>query len=196
MGSSVWSLNIGEGCLLERSCWSPYQLSQAGTLKRFQRRLCGIHVLVQTDSTTIMLYLNRRGGGRYRNLDQLVQLVRKIILWCQYVNLFSDGSPYRGEYGLSHVQVENRRRLELSTEAVYRPRGSQSPQFMGCTCGRSVCHQAEQQCRDILFMLPRPSRLAGQPRGGQPPAAGLDWSQGLLYNVHVPLPLLSLAFAR
>ncbi len=38
-------------------------------LKTFQRWLCGTHVLVQTDNTTVMHYLNRLGGTRSRSLD-------------------------------------------------------------------------------------------------------------------------------
>ncbi len=49
-------------------------------LKTFQRWLCAIHVLVQTDSTTVMHYLNRMGGTRSRSLDLNVH---EIIQWCQ-----------------------------------------------------------------------------------------------------------------
>ena len=49
-------------------------------LKTFQRWLCGTHVLVQTDTTTIMHYLNRMGRTRSRSLDLKV---REIIKWHQ-----------------------------------------------------------------------------------------------------------------
>ena len=48
-------------------------------LKRFQRWLCGAHVQVQMDSTTVMHYLNRAGGTRSRCLDLKAQ---EIIHWC------------------------------------------------------------------------------------------------------------------
>ena len=39
------------------------------TSTRFQKWLCGTHILVQMDSTTVMHYLNSAAGTRSRSLD-------------------------------------------------------------------------------------------------------------------------------
>ncbi len=79
MGSGLRSSD-DKGCVVERSVFSPYKLSRAGDcFPQFHRWLCGAHVLVQMDSTTVMHYLNRAGGTRSICLDWKV---REIIHWC------------------------------------------------------------------------------------------------------------------
>ncbi len=114
--------------LMARGLWSSDQSSlhinslELGTvflaLKRFQRWLCGAHVLVQTDSTTVMQYLNRAGGTRSRCLDWRV---RDIILWCLSMRITLSAVHISGQDNvevvrLSRFRVENPRRLKRSTE--------------------------------------------------------------------------------
>ncbi len=47
-------------------------------LNRLKRRLRGGHVLVRTDSTTTVTYINRQGGLRSRRMSQLT---RHLLLW-------------------------------------------------------------------------------------------------------------------
>ncbi len=72
--ASTYKWGVVCGPLMARGVWSSDQSSlrinflELETvfldLKRFQRWLCGTHVLVQTDSTTVMHYLNRVGWTR------------------------------------------------------------------------------------------------------------------------------------
>ncbi len=88
--ASIYGWGVVCGSLLARGVWSGDRLGHYINfleletvflaLKTFQRWLCGIHVLVQMDSTTMMHYLNRMGGTRSRSLDLKV---RQIIQWCQ-----------------------------------------------------------------------------------------------------------------
>ncbi len=47
-------------------------------LKRLKRRLRGEHILVRTDSTATVAYINRQGGLRSRHMSQLT---RHLLLW-------------------------------------------------------------------------------------------------------------------
>ncbi len=47
-------------------------------LNRLKRRLRGEHVLIRTDSTATVAYINRQGGLRSRRMSQLV---RHLLLW-------------------------------------------------------------------------------------------------------------------
>ncbi len=81
------------------------------TLKRFQRWLCGAHVLVQTDGTMVMHYLNRAGGTRSRWLDWKV---REIILSCLSMRITLSAVHISGQDnveadGLSRFQIQNPR---------------------------------------------------------------------------------------
>ena len=48
-------------------------------LRHFEHFLCGCHVLIRTDNTTTMYYINKQGGLKSRRLHQLA---RQLILWC------------------------------------------------------------------------------------------------------------------
>ena len=84
------------------------------TLKHFLPYLRGHHVLVRTDNTTTVSYINRQGGLRSR---RLYTLARKLILWssCRLLSLrathvpgalnsgadlLSRGGPVYGEWRL------------------------------------------------------------------------------------------------
>ncbi|XP_074467365.1 uncharacterized protein LOC141752970 [Sebastes fasciatus] len=87
-------------------------------LKHFLQFLQGRHVLVKTDNTTVVAYINRQGGTRSL---QLHRLARKIIMWSSSrlmslrathvpgvlnrgADLLSRGNPLYGEWTL-HPQV-------------------------------------------------------------------------------------------
>ena len=88
------------------------------SLKHFLPLLSGHHVLVRTDNTTTVAYINRQGGLRSRTLHGLA---RKLILWSSAhflslrathvpgtlntgADLLSRGAPVYGEWTL-HPQV-------------------------------------------------------------------------------------------
>ncbi|XP_056307255.1 uncharacterized protein LOC130219008 [Danio aesculapii] len=89
-------------------------------LKHFLPFLKGFHVLVRTDNTTVVAYINRQGGTRSL---QLHNLARKLIVWSAAhlsslrathvpgvrnvgTDLLSRGNPTYGEWVL-HPQVVN-----------------------------------------------------------------------------------------
>ncbi len=87
-------------------------------LKRFQRCLCGAHILVQTDSTTVMHYLNRAGGTRSRCLDWNV---REIIHWYLSMRMTLSAEHISGQDNveadhLSQFRNKNPQGLECSTK--------------------------------------------------------------------------------
>ncbi|XP_029973330.1 uncharacterized protein LOC115407110 [Salarias fasciatus] len=90
------------------------------TLRRFLPLLRGHHVLVRTDNTTTVAYINRHGGLRSR---QLHMLARRLILWSSVrlrslrathvpgalnrgADLLSRGAPLYGEWMLHPALVE------------------------------------------------------------------------------------------
>ncbi len=80
--------------------------------------MCGTHVLVQMDSTTVMHYLNRMGGTRSRSLDLKVW---EIIQWCQPFRITLSAVHISGSDNveadrLSRDQIPTSRCLEHSTE--------------------------------------------------------------------------------
>ncbi|XP_076155099.1 uncharacterized protein LOC143138537 [Alosa pseudoharengus] len=89
-------------------------------LEHFLQYLHGCHVLIRTDNTTVVAYINRQGGTRSL---QLHKLARRLILWSSTrisslrathvpgimntgADLLSRGNPLYGEWRL-HPQVVN-----------------------------------------------------------------------------------------
>ncbi|XP_059205256.1 uncharacterized protein LOC131984458 [Centropristis striata] len=111
----VWSVG------LQRSDINFLELSAVFlSLKHFLPSLMGHHVLVRTDNTTTVAYINRQGGLRSR---QLHMLARRLILWsCGRLlslrathvpgvlntgaDLLSRGAPVYGEWTLHPEVVE------------------------------------------------------------------------------------------
>ena len=109
---------VGEVHLVRRSSRSPYKFSRAGDCFPSLKEMCGTHVLVQMDSTTVMHYLNRMGGTRSRSLDLKV---REIIQWCQPFRITLSAVHISGSDNveadrLSRDQIPTSRCLEHSTE--------------------------------------------------------------------------------
>ena len=126
VGISPWMKSglqsfASKGCV-KRLVFSPYKLSWAGDFsspRRDSRKwLCGAHVLVQTDSTTVMHYLNRAGGTRSSCLDWKV---REISHWCLSMRITLSAVVISGQDNmeadrLSRFRIENPRRLERFTK--------------------------------------------------------------------------------
>nr|XP_054607225.1 uncharacterized protein LOC129167121 [Nothobranchius furzeri] len=89
-------------------------------LRRFLPFLSGHHVLVRTDNTTTVAYINRQGGLRSMRLHTLA---RRLILWCSRhllsirathvpgvlnrgADLLSRGTPLYGDWSLHPAVVE------------------------------------------------------------------------------------------
>lgn len=64
-------------------------------LKHFQQFLQGQHVLIKTDNSTAVAYINRQGGTRSPQLHQLAQ---QIILWSSNQALVSSSDTCAGRF--------------------------------------------------------------------------------------------------
>ncbi len=152
------------------------------TLKTFQKWLCGAHVLVQTDSTTVMHYLNRAGGTRSRTLDWKV---REIIHWCLSMRIALSAVHISGEDNveadrLSRFRIENPRRLERSTEWSL---DSRVTSLLFAIWGLPTVDLFTTRLNnkvEAFSRLPDPLALQGN-------SLQADWSKGLLY-MYPPRP--------
>ena len=121
MGRGLWSSDH-KGCLSSDQSFLHINFLELETafltLKRFQKWLCGTHVLVQMNRTTVMHYLNRSGGTRSRCLDWKVE---EIICWCLSMRITLSAVHISGHDNVeadrcSRFRIENPRRLERCTE--------------------------------------------------------------------------------
>ncbi len=152
-------------------------------LKTFQKWLCGAHVLVQTDSTTVMHYLNRAGGTRSRSLDWKV---RKIIHWCLSMRITLSAVHISGQDNvevdrLSQVWIENPRRLERSTKCSLDRRVTNLLfDIWGLPTVDLFATRLNNKVEAFFSRLPDPLALQGN-------SLQADWSKGLLY-MYLPCP--------
>jgi hypothetical protein len=54
-------------------------------LLHFQSQLIGLSILIATDNTTVVSYINRQGGTRS---DSLYLLVENVLIWCQLHSIY------------------------------------------------------------------------------------------------------------
>ncbi|TKS65234.1 hypothetical protein D9C73_027835 [Collichthys lucidus] len=104
------------------------------SLKHFLPFLSGRHVLVRTDNTTTVAYINRQGGLRSRVLHTLA---RKLILWSSLhfrslratlvpgtlntgADLLSRGAPMYGEWMLHPQVMEQSRSVRIQRKRSVR----------------------------------------------------------------------------
>ncbi|KAL3966727.1 ryanodine receptor 1 [Sarotherodon galilaeus] len=109
-------------------------------LKHFRPVLEGQHVLVRTDNSTVVSYINRQGGTRSL---PLLKLSRSLLLWCSvhflslrathvpgHLNLGPDllsrGGPL-GKYSLPPVLLHNRPRCTLGLGRASAPMARRAP---------------------------------------------------------------------
>ena len=116
MGRAVngtWSRDLAQAHINLLELWAVFL-----ALKHFLQFIQGRHVLVKTDNSTVVAYINRQGGTRSLKLHELA---REIILWSSTrllslrathvpgvlnrgADLMSRGNPLYGEWTL-HPQV-------------------------------------------------------------------------------------------
>ncbi len=189
------------GPLTARGVWSSDQFSlhinfpELETvflaLKTFQRWLCGAHVLVQTDSTTVMHYVNRAGGTRSRSLDYKV---REIILWCLSMRITLSAVHISGQDNveadrLSRFRIENPHRLERSTKWSFDRRVTNLLfDIWGLPTVDLFASRLNNKVEAFFSCLPDPLALQGN-------TLQADWPKGLLY-MYPPVPLLSFALHK
>ncbi len=160
-------------------------------LKTFQKWLCGTHVLVQTDSTTVMHYLNRAGVTRSRSLDWKI---REIILWCLSLRITLSAVHISGLDNveadcLSRFWIENPRHLEGSTEWSLDHRVTNLLfDIWGLPTVDLFTIRRDNKVEAFFSHLPDPLALQGN-------FLQADWSKGLLY-MYPRVPLLSLALHK
>lgn len=111
--NGTWDPRLAQSHINILELWAVFY-----ALKHFLTFLQGRHVLVKTDNTTVVAYINRQGGTRSL---QLHRLARKLILWSSTkllslrathvpgvlnrgADLLSRGNPLYGEWAL-HPQV-------------------------------------------------------------------------------------------
>ncbi len=176
MGSSLRPFDC-KGCVVEQSVFSPYKLSLAGDGCVVHTWLCGAHVLVQMDSTTVMHYLHRAGGTRSRNLDWKV---RDIFLWCLSLRITLSAVHISGQDNveadrLSRFRIENPRRLERSTKwSLDRRVTNQFFDIWDLLTVDLFTTQLNNKVEALFSRLPDHLSLHGN-------SLQADWSKGLLY---------------
>ncbi len=146
------------------------------TLKRFQSMLCGQHVLVQTNNTTVMYYLNKGAETR----SSLNQLARNLTLCCVARQISLAAVHLAGVDNvqadrLSRPRVENLCRIERSTEWSLDPRiAHQLFGMWGIPTVDLFATQLNRKVEAFYTHLPDPLALPVDPLVA-------DWSWGLLY---------------
>ncbi len=156
------------------------------TLKRFQMWLCGAHILVQMDSTTVMHYLNRAGGTRSRCLNGKV---REVIHWYLSMRITSSAVHILGQDNvkadhLSQVWIVNPGQLDRSTEWFLNHRVTNL--LFDIWHEPTVdlfATQLNNKVEAFFSRLPDPLALQGN-------SLQADWSKCLLY-MYPQVPLLS-----
>ncbi len=171
MGGGVRTL-VSEGRLVERSCWSSYQLSRSGD--------CFLHIPEVAVWNTCPVSDRQHHGdalseqvGRTRSRNRLV----RGILWCQTLNISLTAVHISGCDNveadcLSRHRVEHPRCLERSTEWSL----DQDLLFdlWGVPIVDLFTTRLNTKMQVVYLHLPDPIALPGNP-------LQVDWSQGLLY---------------
>ena len=146
------------GSLIKWSVFSPYQLSWAGdyflSLKRFQRWLCGTHILVQKGTTTVMHYLNSTRGSRSRSLYLKVWEIKQWCLWSRISLSVVHISGPDNVKAIASFIVKSTILTDWDTRMISGPQGDfPSLRNVGPAYSRPLHHSAEQQGLPILFLL-------------------------------------------
>ena len=138
-------------------------------LKEFQNLCANKIVLVATDNTTVMSYINKEGGMRS---CILCALLWRILTWCtrHQVTLKARHIPvYAAECG-SRQTIQTG--PDHSNRMVPPSRGFSSyMQQVAPTSDRSICHEVQQQVTSVCFAstgLPSSSSRCTQSAMGEP----------------------------
>ena len=140
-------------------------------LKEFRTLVCNKTVLIATDNTTVVAYINEEGGMKS---GSLCALLWRILSWCtrQQVTLRARHIP-----GWLNVIADKLSRLgqTIQTEWSLHPAVFQAP--VAPATSRPVCHQIQQQTAPVCVT------------GARPPGWGSGCTQPLLGGpgpIHLP----------
>ena len=132
-------------------------------LKEFQSLCTDQIVLVATDNTTVVAYINKEGG---LILSTLCALLWRILTWCtkNQVTLKARSAEHGSRQAISS-------RPDHSNRMVPSSRGF--PNYMqnvASTSDRSICHEVQQQVTSVCITSPglpiSSSRCTQSPMGG------------------------------
>lgn len=111
-------------------------------------------MLIRTDNTTVMQYLNRWRGEICRalsfNMGNMVSSTREIYV--------SESSPYCRKEKYIDRQSESMEG-QANRVGIEQVKCGQDFLYLGSSIDRSVCHSREQESSDILFLAPTLSSI-------------------------------------
>ena len=152
-------------------------------LRQFEPLLRGYHVLVRTDNTTTMCYINREGGLRSLRLHTLAH---KLLIWCdtRFLSLTACHVP-----GLLNTGADllSRGPLRYHDWSLHQGVTAQIWERFGTPVADLFASEENKKCQ-LFFSLRGPSTLGTD-------AMAHCWPQGLLY-AFPPLDLIPLVLAR
>ncbi len=180
MGVGVQSL-VGEGCLVEQACWSPYQLSTAGDCFPRLEDIPEVAVLStcpgsyrQNHSDALSEHV---GGDQVQELGSIGPGDHSVVSNLEH---FSDGSPY---FGLQQCRVGSslspQRGASSPPAALHRMvsgpgDGHSSLQFWAVPIADLFTTRLNTKVEVFYSHLPDSLALPRNP-------LQVDWSQDLLY---------------
>ena len=155
------------------------------SLKKFEKIVTNRHVLVNTDNTTVVAYINKMGGTRS---PTLCYLLWEIMLWCQHREIILRARHLPGKR--NHIADA------LSRNRVVRPTEWTLPQGV---VNQVFCHWetpmmdlfATFQNRKLpIFVSPVPD-----PRAMAVDALSISWKEAIAY-AFPPIPLIPLVLNK
>ena len=159
-------------------------------LRDFKDQCQNQTVLVATDNSTVVAYINKQGGT---HSAEMCALLWKIMTWCHHYHIESQAHPRVPECdGRPAVQVQP----SAVNRMVSASAGVQTdlPEVVHTSC-RLICHSPEPQTSTVRISCPRPKGLGhrcskhklNEPHGLCLPSYGSP-SQGDPKDQAMPLP--------
>ncbi|CAG2184959.1 unnamed protein product [Mytilus edulis] len=129
------------------------------SLRQFQAVIQGQSLLVATDNSTVVAYLQNQGGT---HSFSLYHLSKEILLLCHSLNIFLSvrhvpGSQNLLADALSRSPCSSEHRMGNSSISVSGDHSS-----LGSSSYRSFCHQSESQIGDLRFSHSRRESLGSR----------------------------------
>ena len=152
-------------------------------LREFEPHLLGHHVLVRTDNTTTMSYINKQGGTRSQ---RLCVLAHRLLVWCDSRFLSLTACHVPGLHN-SAADLLSRGPLRYSEWSLHPWVVGQIWDLFGAPVADLFA--SEENKKSPMFFS-----LSGRPTLGLD-AFAHPWPQGLLY-AFPPLELIPLVLAR
>ena len=145
-------------------------------LQRFNNQCQNQTVLVATDNSTVVTYINKQGGT---HSTEMCALLWKIMTWCHRYQITLKARHIPGCMNVM-ADLLSRSNQVQSTEWSLPPQGVQTDlsQVVHSSC-RSICHSPEPQSSTVCISGPRPKCL-----GHRCSEHKLVWSHCLCFPSH------------